>query len=155
MPFILFKFLHVLTMFAAVAVAVFPEVIFHRIARSHDVRTIRVVSSILQRVGKFTPVFFVAGAVFGLLAAATGQLNFLAPWLIASYVVFVIAMVTGIVVADPWASRVAALAGESDVERPSSALLEAIHDRRGVVGSAILMTSIVVLVFLMVVKPGA
>ena len=92
MGFTLFKFLHILTMFIAVAGAVIPEVVLHWVAGSGDVRAIRVFASIAAHVGKLLPIFFVGGAIFGLLAAATGSLDFFQPWLIAAYVVFVGAM---------------------------------------------------------------
>ena len=154
MAFTLFKFLHILTMFIAVAGAVIPEVVLHRVAGSGDVRAIRVISGIAAQVGKLLPIFFVGGAIFGLLAAATGSLDFFQPWLIAAYVVFVIAMVTGATTTGPWAGRVAAAAAASGDDAPSPELELAIHDRRALIGSVILLSSIVVIVYLMVFQPG-
>lgn len=155
MAFTLFKFLHILTMFLAVAAAFVPEVVLHWVARSEDVRAIRVTSAIAARIGRLLPVFFVGGAVFGLLAAATGQLDFFQPWLIATYVVFVIAMATGGSTTGPWAGRMAAASATSGNDVPSEELSLVMHDRRAVVGSVVLMSAIVVIIFLMVVKPGA
>lgn len=155
MAFTLFKFLHILTMFTAVAAAVIPEVVLHWVARSGDVGAIRVVGGIAARLGKLLPVFFVGGAIFGLLAAATGELDFFQPWLIAAYVVFVIAMVTGGAITGPWAGRVAETAAASGTDGPSSNLVLVMHDRRAAVGSVILMSAIVLIIFLMVFKPGS
>ena len=44
---------------------------------------------------------------------------------------------------------------ESPTDAPSPALQRAIHDQRGVISTTILMLSIIVIVFLMVAKPGA
>lgn len=154
MTFTLFKFLHVLTMFTAVASAVIPEVVLHQVAQSGNVPAIRVFAAIAARIGKLLPVFFIGGAIFGLLAAFSGQLDFLKPWLIAAYVIFVIAMVTGGAITGPWASRVAAAAAGSNDDAPSGALVAAIHDRRAFIGSVVLLSAIVVIIFLMVVKPG-
>lgn len=154
MAFTLFKFLHILTMFAAVAGATIPEVVLHWVAGSGDVRAIRVVAGIAERIGKMLPIFFVGGAVFGLLAAATGSLDFFQPWLIGAYVVFIIAMVTGATTTGPWAGRMAAAADASGNDGPSAALELVIHDRRAFVGSVVLMSAIVVIIFLMVFKPG-
>ena len=71
--FTLFKFLHIATMFTAVAGTVFPEVILHLIANTREPRTIATVAHIAERIGKVIPIFFVGGAVFGLLAAWTGE----------------------------------------------------------------------------------
>ena len=152
--FVLFKYLHILTMFAAVAAAFVPEIWLHAIARRGDVAALRGYMSLVERVEKFIPPLFVLGLVFGLLAAWAGELDFLRPWLIASYIVFAIAMATGALLSGPWAARLAAAVSTSGTEAPSPELVAAVHDRRGVLSTAILMTTIVVLVFLMVVKPG-
>lgn len=154
MPFILFKFLHIFTMFVAVASAVVPEVVLHQVARSHSVPATRVVAAIAARIGKLLPVFFIGGAIFGLIAAATGQLDFFKPWLIAAYVVFVIAMVTGAVITGPWAGRMAAAAAASPDDAASAELVNATHEPRAMMGSAVLLGAIAVIIFLMVVKPG-
>ncbi len=154
MEFTLFKFLHVLTMFLAVASAVIPEVVLHRIAARNSVPATRAMADLAAKVGKVLPLLFVGGAIFGLLAATTGEIDFLAPWLIAAYVVFVIAMVTGATTTGPWAGRMADAAAASPDDAPSAELAALSHDRRAVIGSVILLTSIVVIIFLMVVKPG-
>ena len=92
--------------------------------------------------------------MFGLLAAATGQLDFFQPWLLASYLVFVIAMATGAITTGPWAERVASAAAASETDRMSPELTVVVHDGRARVGSVVLMSAIVVMIFLIVVKPG-
>ncbi len=154
MAFTLFKFLHILTMFIAVSAAVVPEVVLHWVSRSGDVGAIRVVSGIAERLGKLLPVFFVGGAVFGLLAAAMGELDFVQPWLIGAYIIFVIAMATGGAITGPWAGRMAAAASASSDDQPSPELQLVMHEPRALIGSIVLMSSIVVIIFLMVVKPG-
>lgn len=155
MLFGILQFLHVLTMFAAVAAATTPELLLHRIARSGDVEAIRTFSRLTQPLNKLIPVLFVVGLVFGLLAAWAGSIDFFRPWLLASYVVFVIAMAVGGAVSAPWAERVGTAALASGTDVLSAELAAAIHDRRGVVSTVVLMTAIVVIVFLMVVKPGS
>ncbi len=152
--FLFFQFLHVLTMFAAVAAAMVPEVVLHVMARRGDVPALRAFLPIAERVGKAIPVLFVVGLVFGIVAAITGDIDLLRPWLIASYVVFAIAMATGALLSGPWSQRLATAAFGSPVDAPSDELRAATHDTRGFAASAILMTAVVVIVFLMVVKPG-
>jgi hypothetical protein len=151
--FIIFKFLHIAMMFGAVAAAVIPEVVLHIVANSRDARAIATMAGIAERIGKVTPVFFVGGAVFGLLAAWAGQLDFTAPWLLATYVLFVLAMVTGILFSDPWVGRLknaAVATGDG-----ATAELQAVIDEPGAkIASAWLMSTIVAIIFLMVVKPG-
>ena len=152
--FVVFKFLHIAMMFAAVAGAVIPEVVLHVVANTRDTRAIVTMAHIAERVGKLLPVFFVGGAVFGLLAAWTGQMDFTAPWLLATYVLFVTAMVTGIVFSDPWVGRLrtaAVAAGDA----PSPELQAVIDEPKAKAASAWLMLTIVVILFLMVFKPGS
>lgn len=153
--FVLFKYLHVLTMFAAVAAAFVPEIWLHVIARRGDVPGLRGYLPLTAQAGKLIPVLFVIGLVFGLLAAWAGELDFFQPWLIGAYVIFAIAMATGALVGGPWAVRMAEAASESPSDAPSPALTAAIRDQRGVISTTILMLSIIVIVFLMVAKPGS
>jgi hypothetical protein len=149
------QFLHVITMFAAVASALIGEVVLHVLGRSGNVAGIRAFMTSMGPYMSRTPVIFVVGLVFGLAAAIVGQLNLLAPWLVASYIVFAAAMAVGAIVTDRWATSVATAAQASSLEAPSVELTAALHDRRGVFSTAFLMSAIVVIVFLMVVKPGA
>ena len=153
--FVLFKYLHILAMFAAVAAAFVPEIWLHVMARRNDVAGLRGYLPLTAQVGKLIPVLFVAGLAFGLLAAWAGELDFFQPWLIGAYVIFAIAMATGALVGGPWAVRMAEAASESPTDAPSPALTAAVHDQRGVISTTILMLSIIVIVFLMVAKPGA
>ena len=153
--FVLFKYLHILTMFAAVAAAFVPEIWLHIMARRADVAGLRGYLPLTAQVGRLIPVLFVVGLVFGLLAAWAGELDFFQPWLIGAYVIFAIAMATGALVGGPWAGRMAAAASDSPTDAPSPALKAAIHDQRGVISTTILMLSIIVIVYLMVAKPGA
>jgi hypothetical protein len=152
--FTLFKFLHIATMFTAVAGTVFPEVILHLVANTREPRTIATVAHIAERFGKVIPVFFIGGAVFGLLAAWTGELDFTAPWLLITYVLFVIAIVTGIVSSDPWVARLRAAAVASG-DAPTAELSAVIDEPRAKYASAWLMLTVVVIIFLMVFKPGS
>ena len=153
-PFLAFKFLHIGFMFAAVASAVIPEVVLHLVASSRDPRSILTFATVAGRIDRFAPILFVGGAVFGLVAAWSGNLDFTAPWLIATYVLFVIAMLTGALVTGPWSGRLHAAAAASG-DTPSAELTATIDDTRSKVASAWLMTTIVLILALMVFKPGA
>jgi hypothetical protein len=153
-PFIVFKFLHILSMFVAVAATVTPEVVLHVVASSREPRAIATFAHTAERIGRIVPPFFVGGAIFGLLAAWTGQIDFTEPWLLATYVLFVVAIITGATITDPWVARVRTAAAASP-DAPSPELLGAIDDRRSRIASAWLMTTTVVIIGLMVFKPGA
>ncbi|MEO7295390.1 MAG: hypothetical protein ABIZ57_04535 [Candidatus Limnocylindria bacterium] len=153
-PFIVFKFLHIGLMFSAVASAVIPEVVLHVVANTRDTRSIITMAHIAERIGKVLPMLFIGGAIFGLLAAWTGQMDFTAPWLIATYVLFVTAIVAGILFSDPWVGRLKNAAVASG-DAPTSELIAVIDETRAKIASAWLMLTIVVIIALMVFKPGA
>ena len=151
--FTVFKFLHIATMFFAVAAAVIPELVLHAVANTRDARAIVTFSGIAERIGKMVPILFVSGAIFGLLAAWTGEMDFTAPWLIATYVLFVIAMLTGALLTDPWVGRLREAAVASG-DAGSAELSTVIDEPRAKIASAWLMLTLVVIIALMVFKPG-
>jgi hypothetical protein len=151
---LIFKFLHIAFMFTAVAGTVIPEVVLHLVANTRDARAIATMAHIAERIGKVLPAFFIGGAIFGLLTAWTGSMNFLAPWLIAAYVLFVLATVVGILFSDPWVARLRKAAVASG-DAPSAELAAVIDEPRAKIASAFLMLTIVVFIALMVFKPGA
>jgi small-conductance mechanosensitive channel len=144
-------------MFTAVAGTVVPEVVLHLVANTRDARAIATMAHVAERIGKVVPVFFVGGAVFGLLAAWVGSMNFLAPWLIATYILFVTATVVGMIFSDPWVARLrtASTAASASGDAASAELTTVIDEPRAKVASASLMLVILVMIALMVFKPGA
>ena len=134
-PFIVFKFLHIAMMFMAVAGTVVPEVVLHLVANTRETRAIATMAHISERIGKVVPAFFVGGAIFGLLAAWAGQMNFLAPWLIATYVLFVAATVVGALFSDPWVARLGKAAVASG-DAPTAELTAVIDEPRAKIASA-------------------
>jgi hypothetical protein len=152
--FIIFKFMHIAAMFGAVAAAVIPEVVLHVVANTRDARAIATMAGIAERIGKLMPLLFVGGAIFGLLAAWAGELDFTAPWLLATYVLFVIAMATGALFSDPWVRRLRT-AAEAGGDGSTAELAAVIDEPKAKIASAWLMSTIVLILFLMVVKPGS
>jgi hypothetical protein len=153
-PFIVFKFVHIALMFSAVAGTVFPEVILHLVANSRDTRAIATAAHVAERIGKVLPALFIGGAIFGLLAAWAGAMDFLEPWLIATYVLFVTAVLVGTFFTDPWVGRLRAAAVASG-DAPSAELGAVIDESRAKIASAALMLITLVIIALMVFKPGA
>lgn len=152
--FVGFKYLHIVSMFFFVAMAVSGEVVLRRVAASRDARTIRTtVSRMRLLTGPIAGGFMLAGLVFGVLAALTGQINLLAPWLILAYVAFVAAIAIGFTVTDPWVGRLERAATASPDDAPSEALIAVIDDPLPRYGTWALMVLIATLVFIMVVKP--
>lgn len=151
--FLTWKFLHIATMFFAVAIAVSTEVVIRRVAGTRDPRTIRIVAARLKPLANVGTVVILAGVAFGVLAALSAQIDLLAPWLISAYVAFAAAMVVGITITDPWLARLERAATASPDDSPSPELIEVIEDRRALFGTGALMVLVATLVFIMVVKP--
>lgn len=151
--FVAFKYLHIVAMFFAVALAISGELVLRRVASSGDPVVIRTTVERIRPLGNLSTVFFLAGLGFGIVTALSGQMNVLAPWLILSYAAFVAAMLIGIFVTDPWARRLETAAANTD--DGGGGLRAVISDPVARVGTWALMALIATLVFLMVVKPFA
>lgn len=151
--FVIFKYLHVVSMFFAVALAVSTELVLRRIAQSGEVAAIRVAVARVKPFANLASAFFVGGVAFGIIAALAGQIDLLRPWLVLSYVAFAGALVIGFTTTDPWVGRLER-AVAADGDGGSSETLEAvIADPRARAGTWALMALIAAIVFLMVVKP--
>lgn len=153
--FVVFKYLHVVSMFFAVALAVSTELVVRRVATSHDVGAIRTVVSRAKPLANASTVLFMAGAAFGVVAALTGQINPFASWLLLAYAAFAAAVLTGVFVTDPWVGRLEKAAAESPVEAASAGLRSVVDDPLARYGTWALMALVAILVFIMVVKPLA
>ena len=152
--FVAFKYLHIVSMFFAVALALSGEIILRRIALTEDVHAIRAsVARIKPISGPLAGMLFMAGLVFGILAALAGQIDLLRPWLVLSYVAFAGAFLLGMTVTEPWLKRLEHAAAESPAEQASDTLRAIISDPRARFSVWALMGLVALLVFLMVVKP--
>lgn len=152
--FVVFKYLHVVSMFFAVALAVSGEIVVRRVAQSGDVRAIRTtVDKVKPLSGPIATGLFLAGVVFGIIAALTGQIDLLRPWLIAAYVAFIVAVAIGVTITDPWVARLEQAAAASPDGSASPELAAVVDDGRARIGAWALQGMTAFIVFLMVVKP--
>lgn len=154
--FVAFKYLHVVLMFFFVALAISGEVVVRRVATSHDVIAIRTtVSRVRLLSGPVASGLLLAGVAFGVLAALAGEINLLAPWLLLAYAAFGLATAIGLLISDPWVSRLEKAAQASGTDAPSEELASVIREPAARFGTWALMVLIATLVFIMVVKPLA
>lgn len=153
-PFIVFKYLHIVSMFFFVAMALSAEVVTRRVAGTRDVAAIRTtVKSVKLLNGPIAGGLLVSGLAFGFLAALTGQMNLLAPWLVLAYAAVATAAAIGFGIADPWVGRLERAAEASAVDAPSAELVAVIDEPVPRYATFALMFLIAFLVFVMVVKP--
>jgi hypothetical protein len=125
-----FVFLHVATMFTAVAMTIGVPFLLRRIGRSGDVPAIRRSFQLAQPLVGAIPPLFTVGAALGILAIFTNGFNPFQPFLLTAYVLFILATVVGATVTGPWFKRVAKLSAESPDAAPSPELRAALDDPR-------------------------
>lgn len=153
-PFVAFKYLHIVSMFFAIALAVSTELVVRRVAGSADPHAIATTVARVRPLGNLSTVLLLVGIAFGFAAALTGQMNLLAPWLVLSYVAVAGAFAIGILITDPWVTRLEAAARASG-DGTDAGLAAVVAEAPARIGTWMLMALIAVLVFLMVVKPFA
>lgn len=149
----IFVFLHVATMFAAVAVTIGIPLLLRSIGKSGDVPAIRGSFARARPFLNAIPPLFTLGAAFGVVAIFTNGFDPFAPFLLIAYSLFIVATVIGIVVTGPWYERVGKLAAESPIERPSAELGAALAEPRMVWVDWIDRVIVLAFIFDMVVKP--
>lgn len=123
----IFIFLHIATMFTAVAMAIGPTLLLRRIGQSGDVPAIRRSFAMAAPVIRFIPALFGVGALLGIVAIFTNDFDPFQPFLLIAYVLFVIATVVGIRFSGPWFKAVGKASAESPDAAPSPELAAALH----------------------------
>ncbi len=103
---VLFIFLHVFAMFMAVALSVGTGLVLYRVAATENVTTIRTTFGATRQLTRASGPVYGVGFIFGLIAAWLGQFNLLAPWLLISYVMFVVVGILSGRVIGGWATKV-------------------------------------------------
>jgi hypothetical protein len=149
----LFVFLHVLSMFAAVAATFGPAFLARRAAATRHVPTIRGVFSMARVLGPVGPILFVTGLVFGLIAVFTGGFNPFQPWLLIAYALFIIAMVVGARIHAPYARSVGIAAEASPDAAPSPELNRALDNPQQEIAFWLDYAVVTVIIFDMIIKP--
>jgi Mn2+/Fe2+ NRAMP family transporter len=121
---LLFKALHILSMFAAVTFLVGEALLYGRAIWRRDVAGLAAARRMLGPRPLIGVAFLVAGIVFGALAAVTGAIDLLEGWLIAAYVA-VLALFA--VNASPWVQRLPRLGEAALQASPEGPSADEIH----------------------------
>ena len=109
----IFIFLHVLTMFVAVAMAYGPAVLMVGASSRRDVVALRGVMRANAYVMRLVPPAFVLGLAFGVIAIVVHGFDPLAGWLLIAYALFAASVAITTVFTNPWMRSVAAAAEAS------------------------------------------
>jgi hypothetical protein len=107
---LVFKALHILSMFAAVTFLIGEALAYAVAIWRGDVAGMAAIRRMLGGRPVIGVAFLFAGIMFGLLTALTGRMDFFAGWLIAAYVLIVALFAVN---ASPWVQRLPKLGQEA------------------------------------------
>jgi uncharacterized membrane protein len=143
----LLLYLHILTMFAAVAMAAGSSILVLLADRRGDRRLVASITGLpLDRV---IPPLYISGGLFGILTAVAFGYSLVTAWLLIAYTLFAALMLLGIVYSGPLMGRVHAIA--SDQEADPHAFAEVMQRFR--LDTAVSLAGIALIVADMVFKP--
>jgi hypothetical protein len=116
---LIFKLLHILSMFAAVTTLIGFDMFLALPIWRRDVHGVATIFRMTRRPSPtiIGLLFLWAGIGFGLLTAATGSLDFFAGWLLAAYVLVVVLILAGVSPPKPKLRQVVEDAVEADEGR--------------------------------------
>jgi hypothetical protein len=148
LPYSLFKFIHVGSMFLATALAIGPSVLLYLVARTGNVDTIRRTFAHTTLIFRAGAAFYGLGLLFGFVTALNGSLPITTPWLIAAYVLILVLIGFNFTF-ERWTRRVEAVVDEKpDADR--TGVFRARTPSYALVG---MITVTLLIVFVMVIKP--
>ena len=149
MPYSLFKFIHVGSMFLATAFAIGPAALLYLIARTGSVDTIRRAFSHTTLVFRVGAAFYGLGLLFGFITALNGSIPITTPWLIAAYLLILVLIAFNFTF-ERWTHRVdAAVSDETGADR-----IGVFRARTPLYALAGMITATLLIVFVMVIKPS-
>jgi hypothetical protein len=122
----IFVFLHIATMFSAVAGTIGPTLLLRRIGKSDDVPAIRRSFAMAAPIIKAAPALYGLGAALGVIAIFTNGFDPFQPFLLIAYALFLLATAVGIRYNAPWFQRVAETSAQSPDAAPSPELAAAL-----------------------------
>lgn len=148
MPYSLFKFIHVGSLFLATALAIGPSVLLYLVARTGSVDTIRRTFAHTMPIFRIGASCYGVGLLFGFVTALNGAIPITAPWLIAAYLLILLLIAFNFTF-ERWTRRVEeAVEQETDADR-----LDVLRARTPAYALAGMITATLLIVFVMVVKP--
>jgi uncharacterized membrane protein len=148
----IFVFLHVLTMFGAVAFSGGIDTLLLSVARTGDVRAIRTAFEAHRRFEALIPAAFVTGLIFGLIAIFAEGFNPFQAWLLLAYPLFVLGILVGALGLGRWTTRVRLAAADAP-DGGSPALAAALADPTARRAFIVFWLLIVAIIFVMITKP--
>ena len=149
MPYSLFKFIHVGSMFLATALALGPSVLLYLVARTGTVDTVRRTFVHTTLVFRVAAACYGLGLAFGFVTALNGSISITAPWLIAAYLLILVLIAFNFTF-ERWTHRVEAAVSQEANADPA----EVLRSRTPSYALGGMVTATLLIVFVMVVKPS-
>jgi hypothetical protein len=145
----LLLFLHILLFVFAFTFTAGTGILLGRVAATRDARIIHAVFSAARPLSITGGMCWLLTALVGMGLAHAYGLEPTAPWLVYSYIVFAVLILTGFLLHSPWQAKViaASVSGGADLV----ALLQAPIHR---IASGVSAISVLILVYLMTARPG-
>lgn len=150
----LWSILHILAMFVAFGFTTGVGIFLTAIAQRGDVRTIRMATSIARPLLTAGGVLLGLGVIFGFATAAAIGFSLTSKWLIITYVLVVLLIVTGVAVHRMWAERLAKAAAASPDDQASPELQAVIADRGARIAGPISGLLWIAIIATMVLRPS-
>jgi hypothetical protein len=151
---LLFKFLHIASMFAAVTL-VFGSIVFlDLLARRADAVAYLRLDALVKRTDVIGAGLFLMGLVFGFATALTGAFDLTASWLILAYVLVAGIFVEGIFITIPRYNHIREVATNSDPALAGDAIARLVRRPLHVALVTIVAVLWLGVVYVMVVKPA-
>jgi hypothetical protein len=150
---LVFKFLHIASMFAAVTL-IFGSIVFlDLLARRRDPIAYLRLDELAKRTDMVAIGLFLVGLAFGFATALTGAFDLTASWLIVAYVLVAVIFVEGIFITIPHYNHVREVAINTDPEVAGDAIARLVRDPRHVALVLIVTLLWLGVIYVMVVKP--
>jgi hypothetical protein len=150
---LIFKFLHIASMFATVTLIFGSMVFLDLIARRGDVAAYLRLDALVQRTDLVALGLFVSGIVFGVVTAIAGQMDLTASWLVLAYVLVALIVIEGVFITVPRYNHIREVARNSEPEVAGEAIGRLVRDPRHLLLVILVGVLWLSIVYVMVVKP--
>ncbi len=148
----IWTFLHILSMFAAITVIVGAMLWATWAIRKGDIGALRAYFRVAPQADRLGVILFVAGVIFGLVAAVVIGWDLLVLWLVIAYILVIAIIVLGGPVTTPYLKRVEVALPERDDEQ-SAQFGALLRSPLPVVVAALSLLGVAAIIAMMVFKP--
>lgn len=151
---LLFKFLHIASMFAAVTLIFGGIVFLDVVGRARDLEAYRRLDAIAQRTDLIAVGLFIVGIGFGFLTALTGSIDLTASWLVLAYILVAAIFAEAFALTVPWYNRIREASQNPDRDVAAAEVTRLLDSPRHIVALIVVTALWVAVLYVMVMKPN-